>query len=163
MLTETPRTGEIDPKLWIPIEDIYDGWEKAGQVGQEVYGAGLPFGLVTRHYWQIPNEKFMVYVEYPVKDFLAEEDGKASFHVLGDRRLVCRLRMIPTGKNTLPEFQLATQGEGSAEVIEATATPEGHLEYILSGDQAVTIQWGANRSKTNRHKESKNGRKGSKK
>ncbi|HKG54966.1 MAG TPA: hypothetical protein VKB04_11960, partial [Anaerolineales bacterium] len=136
---------------------------KAGQVGQEVYGAGLPFGMVPRHYWQVPDEKFMIYVEYPVKDFSAEEDGKASFHILGDRRLFCRLRIIPTGKNALPEFELSAEGEDGTEMIEGSETPEGHMEYILSGDQEVTIQWDVNGSKTLDQKESKNGRKGTKK
>ena len=40
MLSEEVKTGEIDPKLWVPLEDIHDGWEKSGEVGQEVYGSG---------------------------------------------------------------------------------------------------------------------------
>ena len=163
MLTEQPKTGELDAKLWIPIEDVYDGWEKAGQVGQEVYGSGLPFGLVPRHYWQVPDEKFMIYVEYPVKDFSANEEGKASLYVLGDRRFFCRLRIISTGNNALPEFKLSAEGKGETEMIEGSETPEGHMEYILSGDQEVTIQWNVNGSKTLDQKESKNGRKGTKK
>lgn len=30
ILSDEVKTGEIDPNLWIPIEDLYDGWEKHG-------------------------------------------------------------------------------------------------------------------------------------
>jgi hypothetical protein len=37
------------------------------------------------------------------------------------------------------------------------------MEYILSGDQEVTIRWDIHGSKTREPKEKKNGRKGTKK
>jgi hypothetical protein len=40
MLVEKPNTGVIDPQRWIALEDLHDGWEACGEVGQEVYGAG---------------------------------------------------------------------------------------------------------------------------
>jgi len=39
-LAEKPRNGHLDRTLAIPVEDLQDGWEQSGQVGQEVYGAG---------------------------------------------------------------------------------------------------------------------------
>jgi hypothetical protein len=159
MLTEEPKTGELDPKLWIPVEDIYDGWEKAGQVGQEVYGAGMPFGIVPRHYWRVPGEKFMLYIDYPIKDFFTATEGKAAFHVLGDRRLSCHLRVMPTGKKALPKFEVQVEREGSMETIQGYETPEGHLEYDLLGDCTVTLQWEPKKSKSSDPKKAKKGRK----
>src|SRR5215208_5610184 len=154
-LTEKPKTGEIDPKLWIPLEDIYDGWETAGQVGQEVYGAGLPFGVIPRHYWRVPGESFMIYFEYPIQDFSAEEEGKASLRVLGDHRLSCRLRLIPVEKEGLPEFEVSTEYEGRAEMLQGKETPEGHMEYELFGDRMATVRWDADQSKSQSAKKSK--------
>ena len=52
MLKEKPKIGEVDPKLWIALEDLHDGWEQSGEVGQEVYGAAMPsvfcHGIITR-------------------------------------------------------------------------------------------------------------------
>jgi hypothetical protein len=45
MLVDKPKTGETDPALWIALEYLHDGWEPSGEVGQEVYGAGIAFGL----------------------------------------------------------------------------------------------------------------------
>lgn len=158
VMTEKPKTGEIDPKLWIPIEDIYDGYDLAGQVGQEVYGAGLPFGLIPRHYWRVPDEKFMIYVDYPIKSFSTVHEGKAMFRVLGDPRLFCRMRIMPTGRGKLPKFEVITERGDATETLQGRQTPEGHMEYDLFGDRAVIVQW-----QTGQEKKSKNGRKGSKK
>jgi hypothetical protein len=158
IMVEKPKTGEVDPKLWIPLEDIYDGWQQAGQVGQEVYGAGLPFGLIPRHYWPVPGKKFMIYVDYPIKNFSTVHEGKAMFRVLGDPRLYCRLRIIPTGRSKLPEIEVMTERDESTETLQARETSEGHMEYDLFGDRIVIVQW-----QTGQEKKSKNGRKGSKK
>ena len=160
-LTEEPKTGELDPKLWIPLEDIYDGWEQAGQVGQEVYGAGMPFAMVTRQYWRVPGETFMVHVNYPIASFSTVHEGKAMFRVLGDHRLSCRLRIMPTGKADLPDFEVMTEREEETETLRGRETPEGHREYELFGDRTVIIQWHAE-TRGNRRK-NKNGRKGKKK
>ena len=61
MLSAEVKTGQVDHKLWIAIEDIHDGWEQSGTVGQEVYGAGVAFGVVPRHFYKVPNEDFIVY------------------------------------------------------------------------------------------------------
>jgi hypothetical protein len=157
-MSEKPKTGELDPKLWIPIEDIYDGWEQAGQVGQEVYGAGMPFGVIPRHYHGIPDEKFMIYVEYPVKDFSTVEKGSAIFRVVGDPRFSCRLRIIPTARAELPTFEVTTEREEETETLEGRKTPEGHMEYELFGNRTVIVQW-----QTRNGKKTKNRRKGNKK
>ena len=140
MISSEPRTGEIDRKLWIPLEDIHDGWEKAGQVGQEVYGAGLPFGLVPRHYHRL-NEGFMIYVDYPTMDFQNGEKGRASFRVVGDPRLTCRMRIIPTGKKALPRFDVQAELDGDQRTLKCVETDEGHYEYSLPGGHTVNLTW----------------------
>lgn len=163
VMVEKPKTGEVEPELWIPIEDIYDGWQHAGQVGQEVYGAGLPFGIIPRHYWTVPDENFMIYVDYPIKSFSTVHEGQAMFRVMGDPRLYCRLRIIPTGKGKLPAFKVVTEREETSETLKGRETPEGHLEYDVFGDRAVIVQWNAEESTSANGNKSKNGRKGSKK
>jgi hypothetical protein len=161
ILSEEPKTGEIDPKLWIPLEDIHDGWEKAGQVGQEVYGSGLPFGIVPRHYWRIPGEKFMVYIEYPTKDFSAEAEEQVTFQVLGDPRLACRLRIMPvTGRKRMQEFTVQTEYQGRTETLKGKKTEEGHIEYKLLGDRLVTVRWAAARRSIRNRNGRENGKKG---
>ncbi|GEM_PF-724969 len=41
--TETTIYGAVNvPSMYVPLEDLRQGWEKSGQIGQEIYGAGGP-------------------------------------------------------------------------------------------------------------------------
>jgi hypothetical protein len=163
VMSEKPKTGEVDPRLWIPLEDMYDGWEQAGQVGQEVYGAGMPFGIVSRQYWRIPNEKFMIFVDYPLQHFSTVEKGSAIFRVLGDPRFSCRLRIMPTGRAELPEFEVTTERKETTQTLKGRKTPEGHIEYELSGDWTVIVKWPVGGRTSGNNKNTRNGRKGTRK
>ncbi|QPH40170.1 hypothetical protein [Pedobacter endophyticus] len=138
MLEEKPKVGEVDPKLWIALEDLQDGWLKSGTVGQEVYGAGNAFGILPRHYLPVPDEEFMVYVDYPTSNFTARKGSDIHFKVLGDERLTCRMMILKTGKTKLPEFSVRTQ---KSKELAPTNLKDGHLEYQLNGNQEVVIAW----------------------
>src|ERR1700749_802265 len=103
MLSDEVKTGQVDHKLWIAIEDIHDGWEQSGSVGQEVYGAGVAFGIIPRHFYKVPGEEFMIYLDYPSAGYKSEK-GRVSLKVKGDERLSCRMLTIKTGSKKLPEF-----------------------------------------------------------
>jgi hypothetical protein len=98
MISQEPRTGEIEKKLWMPLEDIHDGWEQAGQVGQEMNGSGLPFGLVPRHYHHVNEGGFMIFVDYPALNYRNGEERMLPFDIFGDPRLSCRMRIMPKRK-----------------------------------------------------------------
>src|ERR1700712_2320897 len=110
MLKEEVKTGEVDPNLWIALEDMHDGWEKSGEVGQEVYGAGNAFGILPRHYMQVPGEPFMIYTDYPTYGFSAKKHRPAKFKLAGDGRLSCRLMLVKGPKGTMPDVMVNVQG-----------------------------------------------------
>ena len=138
MLSDEVKTGEIDSDLWIPLEDMGDGWTKSGGVGQEVYGAGIPFGIVPRHYLKVPGEDFMIFVDYPTAGFVCKRKKPISFEIKGDSRLTCRMLILKTGKDKLPEFTVVGNQQ---EAIKGTSRKDGHLEFELNGNQPVIIDW----------------------
>jgi hypothetical protein len=140
MLVKEAKTGELDPKLWIALEDIHDGWEQSGSVGQEVYGAGLAFGVVPRQYVRIPDEDFLVFVEYPVLNQSLK--GKTlRFDVLGDSALTCRMCIINKGKKRLPAFDIkVANAEDQEQIGSAKQTKDGY-EYFVHGNQTISISW----------------------
>jgi hypothetical protein len=138
MLSEKVKTGEVDPDVWVALEDLHDGWEKSGEVGQEVYGAGLAFGVVPRHYLRVPDEDFMVFVDYPASKISCKKGNPISFTVTGDERFECRLVLVK-GKSRLPEFTVLTKG--SKQPLEGKHTKEGNIEFNLQGGQMVKISW----------------------
>jgi hypothetical protein len=145
VIAQEPRSGETNKKLWIPLEDIHDGREQAGPVGQEVYGAGLPFGLVPRHYRRFKDDGFMVYLDYPTMD-CQHEQGHISFRVFGDPRLACRMRILPIGKKSLPAMEAEAGPDGNRMPLKSTTTDEGHFEYEVYGGQTVTLTWPSGKS-----------------
>jgi len=139
MLSKDIKTGELDRNLWIVLEDIHDGWEQSGSVGQEVYGAGNAFGIVPRHYFRIPGADFCIFVDYPVLHFKTSEEQCVSFDVQGSRQINCRLVIVKAGDADLPHFTFELQGEEIA--LEGTPLTGGHFEYAIAGDQHVEIRW----------------------
>ncbi len=137
MLEEETKTGQLDPKLWIPLEDIHDGWERSGGVGQEVYGAGLGFGIAPRHYIRVKDEDFLIYLDYP---FTRPQFRKntVSFEVFGSTQLSFRLMVIRKGEKALPKITISGSIE---ETPEAISTKDGNLEYRLKGAQKIRISW----------------------
>lgn len=138
MLEEQTKTGEVDPKLWIALEDLQDGWLKSGTVGQEVYGAGNAFGILPRHYLQIPGEAFMVYVDYPTADFTAVRGKNISFQVLGDARLECRMMLVKTENLKIPAVEVRVKGQKKH--VEGKPVKGGNLEFCIPGDCQVSIK-----------------------
>ena len=74
-LSEKVRNGEIDRKLAIPLEDLYSDWQKPGAVGQEIYGAGMAFKLLTRSHHRLKGVPFVIYCDYPLCEIAAEENA----------------------------------------------------------------------------------------
>ncbi|QQL48745.1 hypothetical protein [Mucilaginibacter ginkgonis] len=137
MLEEKPKTGEVDHNLWIALEDLHDGWEKSGSVGQEVYGAGNAFGILPRHYMRVPGDHFMIFTDYPSYNFSAKKSSPAHLRLAGDGRLNCRIMLIKTDKTKLPEVRvLANRKEVACKKVEG-----GNLEYTVPGDAQVSITW----------------------
>jgi hypothetical protein len=139
MLSEEAKTGEVDPNLWIALEDLHDGWEKSGEVGQEVYGAGNAFGILPRHYMQVKEAGLMIYTDYPTYGFAPKKHQPVSFSMAGDGRLSCRLMVVKMGKDKLPD--LTVRVKGVAEPLKGEKVAGGHLEFQVRGDSEVHINW----------------------
>ncbi len=137
MLEEKPKIGEVDPKLWIALEDLQDGWLKSGTVGQEVYGAGNAFGILPRHYLQVPGKEFMIYVDYPTSGFTAKKGKPVNFKVLGDARMECRMMIVKTGQKKIPALTVELKGQKG--VLKGKPVAGGNLEYTIPGNCTVKI------------------------
>lgn len=94
MLSDEVKTGEVDRKLWIALEDLHDGIEKSGAVGQEVYGAGNAFGILPRHFIRFNDNPFLIFSDCPISGIRKSPDS-VIFHLQGDPRLAYRLRITP--------------------------------------------------------------------
>jgi hypothetical protein len=140
MLSKEIKTGELDPKVWVALEDIHDGWEQSGSVGQEVYGAGLAFGVVPRQYIRIPKQDFLVFIDYPVLNQNIK-GNTLSFDVLGDSRLACRLCIVNQGKSRIPKITVQSADKKQRKNAGPSIEPAGKHTYQISGNQRISISW----------------------
>jgi len=139
MLAEKVKMGQLDQKLWIAIEDLNDGWEKSGAVGQEVYGAGVAFGIVPRHYHFMDDSNCFLYVDYPIQILRRSGKDIFSFKVIGDSRLSCRMMLVKRDRKAIRAC-IVTAGQGkSRHEVAGRKTRAGHVEYLLYGEDIIHI------------------------
>jgi hypothetical protein len=120
------------------LEDLHDGWEKGGQVGQEVYGAGNAFGILPRHYMQVEEANLMVYTDYPIYGFSPKKHRPVRFRLAGDSKQHCRLMIVKTGKAKLPVLTVST---GAKQELKGKKVAGGNLEFDVPGDSEIYINW----------------------
>ncbi|WP_269236565.1 hypothetical protein [Flavobacterium flavigenum] len=133
MLSEEVKTGEIQADLWVPLEDLYNGWQQSGQVGQEVYGAGMAFGVVPRQYIKI-EEDFLLFIDYPAP---YHKRGKAiTIKLDGDKDLCYNLKIIKLNnhKIQMKVFQ-------NNEILKPFNKSAERHEYEISGLGVIKVQW----------------------
>jgi hypothetical protein len=138
MITDDVKTGEIKKDLWVPLEDIHDGWEKSGEVGQEVYGAGIGFGVVPRQYRKVPGTDLVIFVDYSIQKFRTAK-GKVTLHVYGSELLTFSLRLLGVPKNSLERYKVEARTANAYERIQPVKKGTG--EFRIKGNAMVRISW----------------------
>lgn len=135
MISEEVKTGEIQKDLWVPLEDIQDGWKKSGEVGQEVYGSGIPFGVIARQYFQLQDLKINGFLNYPLTKL---RFGKKSvtFQVGGNGQFPAKLTLSGP-KSQLSKIKVEVKNKLAFREI--TAEPPGQYEF--PGGSRVRISW----------------------
>ncbi|RZJ48854.1 MAG: hypothetical protein EOO44_19415 [Flavobacterium sp.] len=134
MLSDEVKTGEIQKNLWVPVEDLYSGWEQSGQVGQEVYGAGIAFGVVPRQYLKV-NEDFMIFIDYPVTQF-SKRGNSVSILLDGNQDMSCNLKLIWLSKNKIKPT--ITQEK---KILNPSYKKIESMGFIANGKGLIKIKW----------------------
>lgn len=133
--------GYVDAALAVPLEDLRDGFSQSGQVGQEVYGSGVPMALCTRHFSRLDATGTTLYCDYPAFDLRVRTERAAtsvSLFIAGDRRASCGLRVMPGDPNRSLRIRSATINGRPAR---ATQSVEGHAFLEVPGNSEVTLRF----------------------
>ena len=140
-LSPTQRVGRLEPLVAIPVEDLTDGWQQSGQVGQEVYGSALAFVAATRHFRPLPGTHLRFHCDYPLTDFTATgRPGALRLRLTGDARGMATIRLIPTDPNR-PTPVVTCSIARPHRRIKPTISPEGHIVFRVRGDAVVKVGW----------------------
>ncbi len=138
MLDEEIKTGEISKDLWVPIEDLQDGWTPSGGVGQEVYGAGIPFGLVARQYLKLEPD-LVVSFDYPFSR-VSKSGRSVVIQFLGDASLECHLRVARTSRQWSESFSVAVKQSAHFQPVNAATGSRGRT-FSFKGNDRVRLEW----------------------
>ena len=133
MLSPEVKTGELQSDLWVPLEDLYNGWEKSGQVGQEVYGAGMAFGIVPRQYIKI-DEDFLVFIDYPNQ--YNKREKLITLKLDGNKDMSCNLKIIKLNKSSINMKVIYKKA-----ILKPFKKTAKMHEYKISGQGLVKVQW----------------------
>ncbi|WP_125721360.1 hypothetical protein [Flavobacterium ustbae] len=132
MISEEVKTGEIQSNLFAPLEDLYVGWEKSGQVGQEIYGAGAAFAIVPRQYFKI-DDNLTIFIDYPVVSFTKRKNS-IFIKLNGNKEMYCDLIIICNkSKKNVAVFQ----DDIPLKPIHNT----GNKKYKIAGEGNIKINW----------------------
>jgi hypothetical protein len=135
--TQRETNGHIDPKLSFPVEDLYPDGQQAGQVGQEVYGAGAAFVFASRAFHRIEGAPFSLYCDYLVRALERTGDKALTVTLDGGESCTANLRLVRSGKATLPKSTVVTDGD----TLRPHARSNDRIDYQVPANGRLVLTW----------------------
>ena len=135
--TQRETNGHIDRKLCFPVEDLYADGQPAGQVGQEIYGAGAAFIFATRAFHHIGGAPFRLYCDMLVPVFEPVSERAVTITLNGGETCIASLTLVRLKYRKLGTVKVATE-EGkdlrphvrSADSITYHVPAKGQIQLI---------------------------------
>lgn len=130
--------GHVDRKLSFPLEDLYPDGQLAGQVGQEVYGAGAAFIFATRSFHHVEGAPFRMFCDHFVRAM--ERIGDRGLNVTLDGGETCsaRLSLVRLKRRMLPRVRLVT---ASGDVLRPVSVTRDRIDFRVPANGRVVLSW----------------------
>lgn len=138
VLAKEIRNGHIDRSLSFPLEDLYVDGQPAGQVGQEIYGAGAAFVFASRTFHIVHDAPFRVFCDHFL--LASERPSERSFSVQlgGGEGREARFSIIPSGRRKMPEISITT---ADGDRLRPHPKDGGRREYSVPANGRITVSW----------------------
>jgi hypothetical protein len=138
ILATENRNGHIDRNLSFPLEDLYPDGQCAGQVGQEIYGAGAAMVFATRSFHPIEGAPFKLFCDHFVRGI--ERTGDRSLSVVLDGGETCRaaLSFVREKRRKLPKLRVVTAG---GDELKGRARDESRVDFNVPANGRLIISW----------------------
>lgn len=132
------NNGHVDRKLSFPLEDLYADGQQAGQVGQEIYGAGAAFIFATRAFHQVEGAPFRVYCDHFIRAMERTADDRLTITLDGGETCSAGLSIVRLPRRKLGTLRLAT-AEGDE--IKPQARSEDRIDYAVPANGRLILSW----------------------
>ena len=139
-LAKENRNGLIDRSLSFPLEDLYHDGQPAGQVGQEIYGAGAAMAFASRSFHEVSDAPFRLFCDHFWMTSERTATNALSFGLDGGEGCIARVRMVPVGQRALPAFELET---ATGDRIRPRHIAHDHVEFHVPASGSVRLRWQA--------------------
>ncbi|WP_260596635.1 hypothetical protein [Sphingomonas endolithica] len=130
--------GHIDRKLSFPVEDLYVDGQQAGQVGQEVYGAGAAFVFATRAFHHVQDSPFRLYCDHFVRSMERTGDRTLTLTLDGGDTCTAGLSVVRLKRRKLTEMRLATAG---GDVLRPHASSDDRIDFNVPANGRIVLTW----------------------
>jgi hypothetical protein len=130
--------GHIDHGLSFPLEDLYPDGQQAGQVGQEVYGAGAAFIFATRAFHHVEGAPFRLYCNHFVRASERSGDRALSITLDGGETCIADLSLVRIKRRKLPTPKLMTV---DGDVIRPRFSHADRIDYHVPASGRLVLTW----------------------
>ncbi|WP_404333847.1 hypothetical protein AB2M62_11460 [Sphingomonas sp. MMS12-HWE2-04] len=130
--------GHIDHTLSFPVEDLYVDGQQAGQVGQEIYGAGSAFVFASRAFHRVEGAPFRLFCDHFLQAMDRPGERALRFQLGGASGREARLSLVRTARAKLPSFTVSAADGQPLGVHHATAE---RIDYYVPADGTISLLW----------------------
>jgi hypothetical protein len=137
-LATEPRNGHIKRELSFPLEDLYPDGQQAGQVGQEIYGAGAAMIYATRSIRRIEGAPFLLFCDTFLRAIHRIDGHTVSLRLDGHEGTRARIALLPQGDRNAT--LAATLWTSQSRPIDLEWR-DGRLEGWAPASAALLLAW----------------------
>jgi len=132
------RNGHIDRGLSFPLEDLYVGGDPAGQVGQEIYGAGAAFVFASRAFHHVSGAPFRIFCDHFLLGSERTSSRSLNFQLNGGDACEAILSLIRLPRQKLPAFKVTTAG---GDRIASHSSHADRVDYRVPANGRIMLNW----------------------
>lgn len=130
--------GHIDRNLSFPVEDLYADGQPAGQVGQEVYGAGAALIFATRMFHPVDGAPFRLYCDHLLRAIERTGEKVLTITLDGGETCTAALSLIRLKRRKLGKIRVSSAG---GDVIRAHHASADRAAFHVPASGRLIITW----------------------
>ena len=136
--TQRETNGHIDRKLSFPVEDLYGDGQPAGQVGQEVYGAGAALIFATRTFHHVEGAPFRLYCDHLLRAIERAGEHTITVTLDGGETCIAAVSLIRLSRRELGKIKVST---AVGDVLRAHHSTDDRIAYNVPAGGRLILTW----------------------
>ena len=132
------QSGEVNPNLAFPLEDLYADGQAPGRVGQEIYGSGAAFIFATRSHHLVEGAPFQLYCNHFIRASERTGDRAISLQLDGGETCTADISLVRLPRRKLTEAHIVTAG---GDPIRPRSVSDDRIDFRVPASGRVILTW----------------------